>query len=54
LTWLANELSQRGLGIKAGQIVTTGTCCGFNPLSVGDVAVADYGPLGKVEVSVAE
>jgi len=54
LTWLANELSQRGLGIKAGQIVTTGTCCGFNPLSVGDVAVADYGPLGKIEVSVAE
>ena len=52
LTWLANELSRRRLGLKAGQIVTTGTCCGFHPLKAGDEAVADYGALGKVEVSV--
>ena len=26
LTWLANELSQLGITVKAGQVVTTGTC----------------------------
>ena len=26
LTWLANELSALGLALKAGQVVTTGTC----------------------------
>ena len=53
LAWLANDLSRRGLGLKAGQIVTTGTCCGFHPLQAGDVALADYGALGKVEVAVS-
>jgi 2-keto-4-pentenoate hydratase len=52
LTWLANDLSRRGFGLKAGQIVTTGTCCGFHPLAAGDEAVADYGTLGRVAVTV--
>ena len=54
LTWLANDLSRRGFGLKAGQIVTTGTCCGFHPLAAGDEAVADYGALGRVAVTVVE
>ncbi|HUI17022.1 MAG TPA: fumarylacetoacetate hydrolase family protein [Alphaproteobacteria bacterium] len=54
LTWLANDLSRRGFGLKAGQIVTTGTCCGFHPLKAGDEAVADYGALGRVAVTVVE
>ena len=52
LAWLANDLSRRGTGLKAGQIVTTGTCCGFHPLAAGDEAVADYGALGRVRVTV--
>ena len=48
VAWLANhpELGPRGL--KAGDVVTTGTCTGIKPLSPGDVAEADYGALGTV------
>jgi len=52
LAWLANDLSGHGIGLKAGQIVTTGTCCGFHPLKAGDEALADYGVLGTVRVTV--
>jgi 2-keto-4-pentenoate hydratase len=50
LTWLANELSGLGIGIEAGQVVTTGTC--MTPLKVepGNHVVADFGSLGKAEV----
>ena len=54
LAWLANDLSGHGIGLKAGQIVTTGTCCGFHPLKAGDEALADYGELGTVRVTVVE
>ena len=48
VAWLANhpELGVRGL--KAGDVVTTGTCTGITPLSPGDEAEADYGVLGVV------
>ena len=48
VVWLANhpELGPRGL--KAGDVVTTGTCTGITPLSPGDEAEADYGALGTV------
>jgi len=50
LTWLANELRQLGVTLRAGQIVTTGTC--HPPLSIqsGDFCAVDFGPLGKVSV----
>jgi 2-keto-4-pentenoate hydratase len=50
LTWLANELSKIGLGLKAGQVATTGTC--FLPLEVksGDEVIGDFGQLGRVSV----
>jgi 2-keto-4-pentenoate hydratase len=50
LAWLANELRQLGLTLKAGQIVTTGTCHPPLPLQSGDVFAADFGSLGKVSV----
>ncbi len=53
LTWLANDLSRRGFGLKAGQVVTTGTCTEVFPVLVGATAVADHGPLGRVEVTLA-
>ena len=48
VAWLANhpELGTRGL--KAGDVVTTGTCTGITPLAPGDEAEADYGALGTV------
>ena len=53
LTWLANDLSRRGFGLEAGQVVTTGTCTEVFPVPPGATAVADHGPLGRVEVTLA-
>jgi 2-keto-4-pentenoate hydratase len=50
LTWLANELRQLGMTLRAGQIVTTGTCHPPLPIQSGDVFAADFGVLGKVSV----
>jgi 2-keto-4-pentenoate hydratase len=50
LTWLANELSLLGVTLRAGQIVTTGTCHPPLPIQSGDVFSADFGVLGKVSV----
>jgi 2-keto-4-pentenoate hydratase len=51
LAWLANELRQLGLTLKAGQIVTTGTCHPPLPIKSGDLFAADFGSLGKVSVA---
>jgi len=53
LTWLANELSLHGTTLRAGEVVTTGTC--LVPLSVepGDRFRGDFGVLGEVSVSFA-
>jgi 2-keto-4-pentenoate hydratase len=50
LTWLANELRQLGVTLKAGEIVTTGTCHPPLPIQSGDFCAADFGVLGKVSV----
>jgi 2-keto-4-pentenoate hydratase len=50
LAWLANELSGLGVTLKAGQIVTTGTCHPPLPIQPGDLFAADFGLLGKVSV----
>jgi 2-keto-4-pentenoate hydratase len=50
LTWLANELRQLGVTLKAGQIVTTGTCHPPLPIQSGDFCAVDFGSLGKVSV----
>jgi 2-keto-4-pentenoate hydratase len=49
LTWIANEVSQFGDGLRAGQIVTTGTC--ITPIAVdpGDRVRMDFGVFGTVE-----
>lgn len=53
LTWLANELSGLGVTLKAGQVVTTGTCMVPLAVSPGDEVRADYGVLGKVGLRLA-
>jgi 2-keto-4-pentenoate hydratase len=50
LTWLANELRQLGVTLKAGGVVTTGTCHAPLPIQSGDFSAADFGVLGKVSV----
>jgi 2-keto-4-pentenoate hydratase len=50
LTWLANELSQHGIVLAEGQIVTTGTCVTPIPVGPGDTVTGLYGDLGRIEV----
>jgi 2-keto-4-pentenoate hydratase len=49
LTWIANELTTYGDGLKAGQIVTTGTCVIPIAIAPGDAIRADFGDLGSVQ-----
>ena len=45
LAWLANELSRTGIGMKAGQMISTGTLTGMLRPKAGETYVADFGPL---------
>jgi 2-keto-4-pentenoate hydratase len=51
VTWLANELSRTGVGLKAGQMVSTGTLTGMLAPRPGETYVADFGEFGSVEVA---
>jgi 2-keto-4-pentenoate hydratase len=51
LAWLANELRQLDITLRAGEVVTTGTCHPPLPIGSGDRAAADFGVLGKVSVA---
>jgi 2-keto-4-pentenoate hydratase len=46
LTWLANELSRLGIVLRAGQVVTTGTCMVPLAIEAGDEVEVDFGVLG--------
>lgn len=50
LAWLTNELSRHGLTLRAGQVVTTGTCLEPLEISPGDAVTGDYGALGTVSL----
>ena len=50
LTWLANELSRAGIGLDAGQMISTGTLTGMLAPKAGETYVADFGPFGSVTV----
>ncbi len=51
MVWLANQQSARGRGLKAGEIVSTGTCTGLDAVSAGQRARAEFGVLGVVETT---
>jgi 2-keto-4-pentenoate hydratase len=50
LAWLANELRGLGITLRAGEVVTTGTCHPPLPIQSGDRMDVDFGVLGKVSV----
>ena len=51
LTWLANEMSRRGDGLHAGELVAAGTCTGLHFVQAGSTVVADFGAaLGQVTI----
>jgi 2-keto-4-pentenoate hydratase len=51
LEWLVNNLSARGLGLEAGQYVTTGVTTEVYMAERGDRITADFGPMGSVELA---
>ena len=53
LTWIANELRSQGIGLGAGEIVTTGTCVLPLAIAPGDTIRAEYGDFGTVTVEIA-
>jgi len=54
LTWLANELSSLGIGLRPGDWASCGTC--MVPLEIlpGDRVVADYGAFGRIEIGLSD
>jgi 2-keto-4-pentenoate hydratase len=51
LEWLVHSLSARGLGLKAGQYVTTGVTTEVYMAERGDRITADFGPVGSVDLN---
>lgn len=50
LTWLANALNARGTGLATGDYVTTGVTTDIYLAEAGDSVIADFGPVGQVEL----
>ena len=50
MVWLANHLSERGLTLEAGHVVTTGSAADVVQCQPGDTVTAEFGPIGQAEV----
>jgi len=46
--WLADTLSARGIPLRAGDVVMTGSLGAMKPIAAGDEVSADFGLLGTV------
>jgi 2-keto-4-pentenoate hydratase len=51
LVWLANHLSIYGRGLRAGELVTTGSCCGVQRVGAEQTATAHFAGLGSAVVT---
>ena len=51
VAWLADELEAFGRQLRAGDLITTGVCTDVFEAQAGQQVVADFGPLGQVEIS---
>lgn len=54
LTWLANELSALGIGLRAGDWASCGTCMVPLEIMPGDRVVADFGTFGQIEIGLSD
>ncbi len=50
LAWLINEITGLGLTLRAGQVITTGTCVTPLPIAPHDTVSADFGTIGRITV----
>jgi 2-keto-4-pentenoate hydratase len=53
LTWLANALSALGLGLRAGDWASCGTCMVPLEIRPGDRVLADYGSFGRIAIALS-
>jgi 2-keto-4-pentenoate hydratase len=53
MVWVAGQLERFGTGLRAGEVVTTGTTTAPPRIGPGDAVRADFGALGSVAVSFA-
>jgi 2-keto-4-pentenoate hydratase len=51
VAWLANALAGHGVALKAGHVVLSGSITAAVPIAAGNHVVADFGALGRVEVT---
>jgi 2-keto-4-pentenoate hydratase len=51
VAWLVGKLADRDKGLKAGQLIMTGTLTPILPTEKGSTYVADFSSLGKIEVT---
>ena len=54
IQWLAEKLRQHGRRLRAGDIIMTGSFVRQFPLQAGDIAVAEFSGIGRVEVRIAK
>ena len=54
IAWLAQILPEYGLGLREGDLVTTGVCTDIHTSGPGESLVADFGRLGSVAVRFVE
>lgn len=54
LTWIANELCAFERGLRAGDVVITGTCVPPVPVAPGDHVHMDFGDFGTIDASFAD
>ena len=54
LAWIANELNTVGDGLRAGDVVMTGTCLTPVPVLAGDSFKADFGEFGELDLRFVE
>lgn len=53
MVWIANTLSELGVGLSAGQFVTTGVTGKPSPVKAGDTVRADLGSYGSVTATLS-
>ena len=54
VTWLANWLRARGEGLKAGDLIASGSCTGMTEVARDDAVIAVFGGAARVEVEFTE
>lgn len=52
LLWLVHHLQERGIGLDAGQVVSTGTATQVAPIQSGSTATAEFDLVGSVSLTL--